>query len=122
MRILLGAGEVERVREVLEAAVSRAREADDEIVVAVVDRPDTDSAPAAVEERVRDVLSDLEFDAEVRRLEGHAGSRLVDLAETEGFDRIALDGGERSPLGKVQLGSTAEFVLLNARSTVTVLR
>jgi len=122
MRILLGAGEVERVREVLEAAVSRAREADDEIVVAVMDLPDTDSAPAAVEERVRDVLSDLEFDAEVRRLEGHAGSRLVDLAETEGFDRIALDGGERSPLGKVQLGSTAEFVLLNARSTVTVLR
>jgi nucleotide-binding universal stress UspA family protein len=48
--------------------------------------------------------------------------RLVELAETEGFDRIAIPGGERSPLGKIQLDSVAEFVLLNATTTVTLIR
>jgi len=53
---------------------------------------------------------------------GHPGSRLVELAEREGADRIVLGGGETSPLGKVQLGSVAEFVLLNAKTTVTLVR
>jgi len=47
---------------------------------------------------------------------------LVEVAEREGFDRIVLGGGETSPLGKVKLGSIAEFVILNAGVSVTLIR
>ena len=43
-------------------------------------------------------------------------------AERDGFDRIVLGGGERSTLGKIQLGSIVEFVLLNAQTPVTLVR
>jgi len=46
----------------------------------------------------------------------------VTIANQESFDRIVLGSGERSPLGKIQLGSVAEFVLLNAQTSVTLVR
>ena len=49
-------------------------------------------------------------------------SDLLELADDGGYDRIVLPGGRRSPLGKIQLGSTLEFVLLNAQTTVTLVR
>jgi nucleotide-binding universal stress UspA family protein len=44
------------------------------------------------------------------------------VAEREGFDRVVLGGGETSPLGKVTLGEIAEFVVLNANVSVTLVR
>lgn len=122
MKILLGIGGSEDSFRALEKAVERAKEAGDELTIAIVENPDSDPRPDDVKRRVEDVLDDAAFDAEVRTLSGHPGSELLELSEREGFDRIVLGGGETSPLGKVQLGSIAEFVLLNARTTVTLIR
>ncbi|WP_254831695.1 universal stress protein [Haloglomus salinum] len=122
MKVLLGVGGSDDSLRALERAVERAREASDELTVAVLDNPESAAAVDDVEERVRDTLAAADVDAAVRRLEGDPGSRLVDVAEREGFDRIVLGGGETSPLGKIQLGSIAEFVVLNASVSVTLVR
>jgi len=75
-----------------------------------------------VEHRVRERLDELGFEADVRQVTGHPGSQLVELAAGEGFDRIVIGGGQRSPLGKIELGELAEFVLLNADRSVTLVR
>jgi len=67
-------------------------------------------------------LAETALDATIRRVEGHPGSRLVEIAEDEGFDQIVLGGGQTSPMGKLQVGSIAEFVLLNSHVTVTLVR
>jgi nucleotide-binding universal stress UspA family protein len=122
MKVLLGVGGSDDSLRALERAVERAREASDELTVAVLDNPESAAAVDDVEERVRDTLAAADVDAAVRRLEGDPGSRLVDVAEREDFDRIVLGGGETSPLGKIQLGSIAEFVVLNASVSVTLVR
>ncbi|MFB6171270.1 MAG: universal stress protein [Haloarculaceae archaeon] len=122
MKVLLGVSGVDPVEEVVAQAVARAREAADEVTVAILDEPDAEVAVTGVEQAVQDVLADLGFDAEVLVRDGHPGSELVELADGRGFDRLVISGGTRSPLGKIQLGSTAEFVLLNASTTVTLLR
>jgi nucleotide-binding universal stress UspA family protein len=122
MKVLLGVGGSDDSLRALERAVERAREAGDELTVAVLDNPESAAAVDDVEERVRETLAAADIDAAVRRLEGDPGSRLVDVAEREGFDRIVLGGGETSPLGKIQLGSIAEFVVLNASVSVTLVR
>ena len=106
----------------LERTVERATEAGDDLTVAVVENPDSELAVEAIRERVEAFLRESAVDADVLVLEGHAGSRLVELAEEERFDRIVLGGGETSPLGKVSLGSIAEFVILNANTSVTLVR
>lgn len=122
MNVLLGIGGSEDSLRALERTIERALEAGDDLTVAVLDNPDSEPTQAAVAERARERLDAAGLDAEVRELDGHPGSALVDLAESEGFDRIALGGGETSPLGKIQLGSIAEFVLLNASVSVTLVR
>lgn len=122
MNVLLGIGGSDDSLRALERTIDRALEAGDELTVAVLDNPDSELTQAAVVERVRDRLDAAGLDADVHELEGHPGSALVDLAELEGFDRIALGGGETSPLGKIQLGPIAEFVLLNASVSVTLIR
>jgi nucleotide-binding universal stress UspA family protein len=122
MKVLLGVGGSDDSIRALERAVERAREAGDDLTVAVLENPESDASVAAVEARVREALETAGFDAEIRLLEGPPGSRLVEVAEREGFDRIVLGGGETSPLGKIQLGSIAEFVLLNADVSVTLIR
>lgn len=122
MKILLGVGGSDDSFRALEQAVARAKEAGDDLTIAIVDNPDSPPAVEEVRDRVETALLEEDFDADVRTLAGHPGSELLELAEREGFDRIVLGGGETSPLGKVQLGSIAEFVLLNARTTVTLIR
>ena len=122
MKVLLGIGGSDDSLRALERAVERAAAAGDDLTVAVLDNPESAAAVADVEARVRETLDATGVDAEVRRLEGDPGSRLVDVAEREGFDRIVLGGGETSPLGKIQLGSIAEFVVLNASVSVTLIR
>lgn len=118
MRFLVGVDGSDRSLQALTEAVERAGAGDSVTVAVYADGGDI----ADVEARVSDRLSELDTRAEVRQLAGDPGSRLVDLAEREGYDRIVLAGGHRSPLGKIQLDSVVEFVLLNARTSVTLIR
>ena len=122
MRVLLGIGGTDDSVRALEKTVARSKQAGDELTVAIVDNPASDRTPDEVERLVRDELAEAGLDAEVRRIEGDPGSRLVDVAESEGYDRIALGGGETSPMGKINIGSVGEFVLLNSHVSVTLIR
>lgn len=118
MQVLLGVWD-EGSLGALDAALERTRATGDELTVAVLE--DADGADPDLATRVRERLDEAD-DVAVRSLSGHPGSSLVDLAEREGFDRIALGGAARSPLGKVQLGAIVEFVVLNATVSVTLVR
>ncbi len=122
MRTLIGIGGSEDSLRALEVALSRAAEAGDDVTVAVVENPDSPLSIEELESRVHDHLREVDLDAEVCVLEGHAGSQLVDKADREDYDRIVLGGGETSPLGKINIGSIGEFVLLNAKTSVTLIR
>jgi nucleotide-binding universal stress UspA family protein len=122
MNVLLGVGGSDDGLTALDRTIARTVEAGDELTVAVVENPAAELSLEAVRDAVEERLAEAGLDAPVVVLEGHAGSRLVELAEREGFDRIVLGGGETSPLGKVSLGSIAEFVVLNATVSVTLVR
>jgi len=122
MRVLLGIGGSDDSLLALDRAIERAGEAGDDLTVAVVENPSSNLSVDEVERRVRERLAVSDLDASVRVLEGDPGSRLVEVADEEGFDRIALGGGETSPLGKIKVGSIAEFVVLNSHTTVTLIR
>ncbi|MFD1513004.1 universal stress protein [Halomarina rubra] len=122
MRTLVGIGGSDDSLRALAVALERAQDAGDEVTVAVVENPDSDLSVEEVETRVHEHLDERTLDADVRVLRGHPGSQLVDVADSEGFDRIVLGGGETSPLGKISIGSIAEFVLLNANTSVTLIR
>ena len=122
MKVLLGVGGTDDSVRALEQTVDRVRDAGDELTVAVLDNPESDSTPEDVEQEVRETLDAAEIDAEVRRVEGDPGSRLVEIAEHEGFEQIVIGGGQTSPMGKIKIGQVAEFVLLNSHVTVTLVR
>ncbi|GAA0205307.1 universal stress protein [Halobaculum roseum] len=122
MNVLLGIGGSDDSLRALEDTVERAKAAGDDLTVAVVENPQADRTPEEVEDRVRTVLAEAGLDADVRRVEGDAGSQLVAIAEDEGFDMIAIGGGETSPMGKINLGSIAQFVLLNSHVSVKLVR
>lgn len=122
MKVLLGIGGSEDSIRALSRTVERARVAGDDLTVGVVDNPNSDLSDEEIESRVRTVLDEHGVDAELRRLEGDPGSRIVDVAEEEGFDQIVLGGGETSPMGKINIGGIAEFVLMNSHVTVTLVR
>jgi len=122
MKVLLGIGGSEDSMRALEFAVERSAAAGDDLTVAVVENPDSDLDREEVAARARERTDAAALDAEVRRVEGDPGSRLVEIAEGEDFDQLVLGGGERSPMGKIQLGSITEFVLLNSHVTVTLVR
>ena len=119
MRLIVGVDGSDRAIAALETVLERAKETDDEVTVAVYD---ADGSLADAERAVRDRLDAFEFDASLTTIEGEPGSQLVDIAETAGYDRIVLPGGQTSPLGKIQLDTVIEFVLLNAHTTVTLIR
>ena len=122
MKLLLGIGGSDDSLRALERAVARVAETGDDLTVAILRNPATETEPEEIERRAQDVLDDAGVAAPIRHLEGDPGSRLVELAEGEGFDRIVLGGGETSPMGKIKLGSIAEFVLLNSHVSVTLVR
>lgn len=122
MKVLLGIGGSDDSIRALEQVVDRSAHAGDDLTVAIVENPRSERSREEIERRVQAVLDDAGVEAPVRHLEGDPGSQLVDIAETEGFDEIALGGGETSPMGKINLGSIAEFVLLNARTSVRLVR
>jgi nucleotide-binding universal stress UspA family protein len=124
MKVLLGIGGTDDAYRALDRVVERTRETGDDLTVAVLDNPESDPDPAAVERRARSTLAaaGLAEATDVRRLEADPAPALVALAEQEGFDRLVLGGGQRSPMGKIALGGIAEYVLLNARTSVTLVR
>lgn len=122
MKILLGIGGSDDSLRALDRTVQRATQTGDDLTVAVVENPAVDTDPADVARRVESRLAEAAFDAPVRRLEGEPGPALVTLAETEGFDGIVLGGGQESPMGKIDVGRIAEYVVLNATVTVTLVR
>jgi nucleotide-binding universal stress UspA family protein len=122
MDVLIGLGGSELSYLALEKTIERGREAGDSLTVVVFDSEEVPASTDAVVAEVHERLVGTDFQAEVRRLEGDAGAALVDVADREGFDRIVLGSGRRSTLGKVQLGTVAEFVLLNAQTPVTLVR
>ncbi|PSP29398.1 universal stress protein [Halobacteriales archaeon QH_2_65_14] len=119
MQIIVGVDGSEGGMQTLEEAVARAQAADDDLTVAVYS---PEGSAADVEAAVRNRLDALGFDARIQVLDGDPGARLVDVAQREEYDRIVLSGGHVSPLGKVQVDSVIEFVLLNAHTTVTLVR
>jgi nucleotide-binding universal stress UspA family protein len=122
MKVLLGVGGSDDSIRAAEQTVARAAVAGDELTVAVVENPSSDRSREEVTETVRELLDAEGVDAEIRHLDGDPGSRLVETAESEGFDQIVLGGGETSPMGKINIGSIAEFVLLNSHVTVSLVR
>jgi len=123
MDILLGVGGSELSYYALEETVERATETGDDLTVAIFDNEEVGADADTVRKQVEETLDNAGFEASIRRLEGGSpGSQIVELAESEGFDRIVLGGGERSTLGKIQLGSIVEFILLNAQTPVTLIR
>jgi nucleotide-binding universal stress UspA family protein len=122
MKVLLGIGGTDDSLAALEQTVGRALEAGDDLTVGIIDNPASGLSPGEVESRVQAVLDEAGLDATVRHLEGDPGSALVDLSEAGDFDKIVLGGGETSPMGKIRIGSIAEFVLLNSHVTVSLVR
>jgi len=122
MNVLLGIGGDERSLAVLSSFARRVRETGDDLTVALVDRTDGEADHEAAVERVRRHLDEAGFEADVRVLSGPAGSRLVEVAEREGYDRLVIPGGEPSPMGKIAPDGMEEYVLLNCRTSVTILR
>jgi len=122
MKVLLGIGGSEDSLRALEETVERSIDAGDSLTIALVENPQSDMSPDEVASRVDAVLDEYDFDADVLELDGHPGSCLVDYAEREEFDMIVLGGGETSPMGKITVGQIAEFVLLNSRVTVKLVR
>ncbi|WP_363464363.1 universal stress protein [Halogeometricum borinquense] len=122
MKVLLGVGGSDDSIRAVEQTVARAAAAGDDLTVAVVENPASDRSREEITEIVREILDEESVEAEVRHLEGDPGSQLVDTAESENFDEIVLGGGETSPMGKINIGSIAEFVLLNSHVTVSLVR
>ncbi|QCC50587.1 universal stress protein [Halapricum salinum] len=122
MKVLLGHSGGELSWEALRQTVERAAAAGDSLTVAIYDDDAVGDPLEDIESQVRAELADAGIDAAVRRLEGHVGGALVELADGEDFDRLVVAGGSRSALGKIQLGSVAEFVVLNAETPVTLIR
>lgn len=122
MRVLVGVEGSDESSIVLENALSRAREADDELTVAVFAKPEDEQDLDAIEAIVRDHLEAVGLEATIVRIEGDPASELVSIAEREGFDQIVIGGGYDTPLGKRYLGRISEFVILNADVTVRLER
>lgn len=120
MDVLLGVDGSDLSLRALEEATRRARTAGDRVTVAVYEGS-SDATRDDVVATVRDRLASTGIEAEIRAIDDDPGSTLVELAE-RGYDRIVIGGGTRSPLGKVQLGPVAEFVILNANTSVTLVR
>lgn len=122
MKVLLGIGGTDDSVEALHKTIERVSNTGDELTIAIVDNPAATVTREEVERVVRGALDAADVRAEIRRVDGDPGARLVEIAERESFDQICLGGGERSPMGKIRIGSVQEFVLLNSHKTVSLVR
>lgn len=121
MDVLVGIGSPDESVAALERTARQAAATGDSVTVAIVGDHPTE-ARERLETESSSVADDAGIDVSIRHLDGDPGSQLVDVAEAEGFDELVIGGGSESPMGKITIGSTAEFVLLNAHTTVTLVR
>jgi len=123
MNVLLGLGGSDESVKTLRRTIERTREVGDELTVVVVDKPESKRSQ---DEMYREAVEHLEEagldDVTVETLEGDPGSALVNYAERGEYDQLVIGGGTLSPMGKIQLGPITEFVLLNAPTTVKLVR
>ncbi|SDK84566.1 universal stress protein [Natronorubrum texcoconense] len=122
MNVLVGIVGSDESIKTLRRTIDRTHEVGDDLTVAVVDKPEAKRSQDAMAERARELLSEAGVDAEIVQLEGDPGSSLVDYAEQGEYDQLVIGGGTLSPMGKIQLGPITEFVLLNAPTTVKLVR
>jgi nucleotide-binding universal stress UspA family protein len=123
MKLLLSVGGSELSYQALTETLERVSETGDELTVVIFENEDSDADLETVQQRVQERIDESGLEPPLRHIDGTSpGSELVNIAESEEFDRIVLGGGGRSPLGKIQLGPVVEFVLLNAQTPVTLIR
>ncbi len=94
----------------------------DSLTIAILDSDNNTTSTEELTTRVDEMLEPTNRPITTKQLSGDPGSQLIEHAETHGFDTIAIGGGERSPLGKITLNQTAEFVVLNSTITVLLVR
>lgn len=122
MNVLLGLAGSDESITALRRTIERTDDVGDDLTVAVLEKGDTDRSQEEMYRQAEKLLSEADLDAELERLEGDPGASLVDYAEQGEFDQLVIGGGTVSPMGKIQLGSITEFVLLNAPTTVKLVR
>lgn len=122
MKVLLGHSGSELSWAAFRQTVDRAQAAGDSLTVAIYDDDAVDESLDEIESQARAELAETALDAELRRIDGHIGGALVEIADGENYDRLVVAGGSRSTLGKIQLGTVAEFLVLNAETPVTLIR
>ncbi|ELY53188.1 universal stress protein [Natronolimnohabitans innermongolicus] len=122
MNVLVGLVGSDESIKTLRQTVDRTNEVGDDLTVAVVEKPESKRSQAEMVDEAEALLSEAELEAEIVRLEGDPGSALVDYTEQGEFDQLVIGGGTLSPMGKIQLGPITEFVLLNAPTTVKLVR
>jgi len=120
MKVLLGFGGSQASVDALERTVERTAAAGDELTVAVAETED--ASHAALADQVEQAVDGTGLSVELRAVDGEFASELVAIAESEAFDELVLGGNTTSPMGKITLNKTAEFVLLNSHVTVTLVR
>ncbi|TMT87566.1 universal stress protein [Haloterrigena sp. H1] len=123
MNVLLGLGGSDESVKTLRRTIDRTQEVGDDLTVVIVAKPESKRSQDETYELTVDHLEDAGLEnATVEKLEGDPGSALVDYAEQGEFDELVIGGGTLSPMGKIQLGPITEFVLLNAPTTVKLVR
>lgn len=123
MKLLLGIGGTDDSWRALSRTAERAADAGDSLTVAILENPDSEMSPEEIEGKVEETLAEYDdLGTDVRHVEGDPGAMLVEIGDGEGYDQIVLGGGERSPMGKIRVGQVAEFVVLNAETSVTLVR
>ncbi|MWV38556.1 universal stress protein [Natrialba sp. INN-245] len=122
MNVLVGLGGSDESIKTLRRTIERTQEVGDDLTVAVLDKPDSPRSQDEMYDDTAKLLDDAGVDSEIVRLEGDPGSSLVDYAEQGEYDQLVIGGGTLSPMGKIQLGPITEFVLLNAPTTVKLVR
>ncbi|SFC71414.1 Universal stress protein family protein [Halobiforma haloterrestris] len=122
MDVLMGLGGSDESIKTLRRTIERTREVDDDLTVAILEKPESKRSQEEMREQAEELLDGTDIDADIVELEGDPGSALVDYAEQGEFDQLVIGGGTLSPMGKIQLGPITEFVLLNAPTTVKLVR
>lgn len=123
MNVLLGLEGSDESMRTLRETVERAAAAGDELTVAIFEKESNPRGRDAVREAAEELSEEHGLDPDVVLIDDdHPASELVHLAEQGEYDRLVIGGGTQSPMGKIQLGPITEFVLLNAQTTVTLVR
>ncbi len=122
MKVLLGLAGSDESIKTLRRTIERTSDVGDDLTVVIVDKPESKRSQEEMHEQATKLLTEAGIETEVKILEGDPGSALVDFSERGEFDQLVIGGGTVSPMGKIRLGPIAEFVLLNAPTTVKLVR